>query len=385
MAIREKIKDGKKSYEVSYNIRSKVNPKLRVQRFRAAVPTLKAAQLIEREMMKECAAEVARKEGSGVPWFELVDRWELAVRNGEVHRKKLSEPTFLDILAALRRFTAEWEDKLCNEILPGDVRRVFTKMEEQDYSVKRLKAVKTAINTVFRWGIEDGFIVGVRQSPAMIVDVTMKKEETVPDILTVSEIQKLLECAKKLDIVWYPVWRLALNTGMRSGELFALEWGDIDFESRHIMVSKSYNKRLYTVKCTKAGYWRKVPMNADCEELLRDLYSKKRVGEKHVLPRIGDWMSGEQARVLREFCEGIGIRPVVFHALRACFATHLLNAGVAAPAVKKICGWSNEKVMNRYIRLAGIDVVGATDALKYSQGYEAKKEVKLSFDDVKLG
>lgn len=33
--------------------------------------------------------------------------------------------------------------------------------------------------------------------------------------------------------------------------------------------------------------------------------------------------------------------------------------------VKKICGWTDEKVMTRYIRLAGIDVAGATEGLTF--------------------
>lgn len=47
---------------------------------------------------------------------------------------------------------------------------------------------------------------------------------------------------------------------------------------------------------------------------------------------------------------------------------------------KKICGWTEEKVMTRYIRLAGLDVSGATDSLSFSDPYVnvgAKKVVNL--------
>ena len=85
-----------------------------------------------------------------------------------------------------------------------------------------------------------------------------------------------------------------------------------------------------------------------------------------MLPRLIKWRRGEAAKVLREFCLSIGISSVNFHALRACFATHLLNTGVSTPVVKKICGWTDEKVMTRYIRLAGIDVHGATEGLGFT-------------------
>jgi integrase len=182
-------------------------------------------------------------------------------------------------------------------------------------------------------------------------------------ILSLAEIQNLLESAKSMNHEWYYVWAMALNTGMRSGELYSLEWKDIDWDNKLITVSKSYNKRLNIVKSTKAGYWRKVPFNSDTESMLKEL--RVMAEGDHVLPRINKWRRGEAAKVLREFCEGIGINSVSFHSLRACFATHLLNSGVTSPVVKKICGWTEEKVMNRYIRLAGIDVAGATEGLGF--------------------
>jgi integrase len=67
------------------------------------------------------------------------------------------------------------------------------------------------------------------------------------------EIKRFLGFAKQLDSPWYSLWATALLTGMRNGELYALEWDDIDFENLLIRVSKSFNSRLNVVKSTKAG------------------------------------------------------------------------------------------------------------------------------------
>ena len=83
----------------------------------------------------------------------------------------------------------------------------------------------------------------------------------------------------------------------------------------------------------------------------------------YALPRFRDWQKGEQARVLRTFAEGVGLKSVKFHTLRACFATQLLSHNVAPATVMKICGWKDLKTMQRYIRMAGIDEKGATDCL----------------------
>ena len=68
-----------------------------------------------------------------------------------------------------------------------------------------------------------------------------------------------------------PTWAFAICTGMRSGELMALQWKDIDLEKGIITVSKSYNTTRRTIKSTKAGYWRAVPVSNDLKAVILEL------------------------------------------------------------------------------------------------------------------
>ena len=65
---------------------------------------------------------------------------------------------------------------------------------------------------------------------------------------------------------------------------------------------------------------------------------------------------------------------VVFHTLRACFATHMLALGVDQATVMKIGGWKDIKTFQIYIRLAGIEVKGATDILQIIPKVEEIRE-----------
>ncbi|MBN8540719.1 MAG: site-specific integrase [Deltaproteobacteria bacterium] len=385
MAIREKIVEGKKTYEVSLCIRSKHRPGVRVQRLWRGYTNLRDAQAAEKKMVQECAMELAKKEGTTLNWDELLERYELQMRKGTACLRPMQANILRETISMLRNFTADWLKRDCRTITPGDVRQIFNRMEADGYSRGRIRAVKSGVNGVFRFGMEEGHLNGVTHSPAQNVMIQKSKEEKPPLILSLSEIQKLLEEARRAEHPWYPVWFMALNTGMRSGELYALTWTDIDWDNRLITVSKSYNNRMKKTKSTKAGYWRKVPMNVDLEAMLKDLRAKVPMDQEHVLPRLSRWDHGESAKFLRGFCQQIGITEVNFHALRACFATHLLNAGVSAPIVKKICGWTEEKVMNRYIRLAGLDVSGATESLSFTlpTDEETKKKV-VNMRDVRL-
>jgi integrase len=87
-------------------------------------------------------------------------------------------------------------------------------------------------------------------------------------------------------------------------------------------------------------------------------------GRLEVLPRLPRWANGEAAKHLRMFCVGNGLPSIRFHSLRACFATQLIRDGQAPAIVMKICGWKDIKTMQRYIRLAGIEIEGATEGLK---------------------
>jgi len=382
MSIKEKYVDGVVKYDVSVAVRSKLTRSVRVQLAKGGIATLREAKNAEKALLKEAAFEVARREGSGIPWEELLEKFELAHRHGDSTLRPVQLNTLFEMVSMLRKFAPDWAKLKVQEISPADVRQIINKMESDGYSKSRMKAFKSGVNSVYRWGLESGTIRAMTTSPAQSVKLYKIMDSSPPLILTRSEIERLLGAAKEVDHPWYPIWFMALHTGMRSGELFALEWSDVDLEGRIIMVSKSYNNRMDLVKSTKAGYWRNVPINDDLLEMLNSFRIKPIDAlwdGKHVLPRLNRWANGEAAKFLRDFCVEIGITPVNFHSLRACFATHLLNAGVSSPVVKKICGWTEEKVMTRYIRLAGIDVAGSTNSLAYARGKNDDQAVLVDF------
>lgn len=83
-----------------------------------------------------------------------------------------------------------------------------------------------------------------------------------------------------------------------SGELYALEWNDIDLENNLIRVSKTHNNRLKIIISTKAGYWRTVPISPELRNLLITL---KQNNTNYVLPLLMSWTRGGQAKDLPAF------------------------------------------------------------------------------------
>jgi len=375
MSIKSYNENGKTYYEIFVSVRSKVNPKIRKQKRKKGFESMAQAHKGEKELVQQCALEVARLDGEGFTWGQIVEKW---------YQYKLTdqfEPvgieTLTDYLAALKTWThSQWE-KPAKQLSRSDVKSVIKALDDAERSKSFQAKMKGTINRVFTWGLEEGHIRGIYQSPTIGIKVN-RKTERVPTILNRQEISKLIDAASVLKSPWYPIWAMALLTGCRNGELYAITWDDIDFSSMSIRVSKSYNRRLRITKSTKAGYWRNIPINTDLKALLLELKSTSQT--EHVLPRIRDWVQGYQAKVLKTFCASIGITPIRFHDLRACFATQLLQNQVAPATVMKICGWKELDTMARYIRLAGIDESGATDSLKILSTTEASQKVVSLFN-----
>lgn len=84
-----------------------------------------------------------------------------------------------------------------------------------------------------------------------------------------------------------------------------------------------------------------------------------------MLPVFPEWKNGQGGVVLRMFLKKIGIdKEVVFHTLRACFATHLLSTGVEPLKVMRMGGWSDLKTFQIYLRMSGVDVRGVAEGLQ---------------------
>ncbi len=361
MAVSSYISEtGDVLYKVYVNVRSQRVPSLRAQRKLGSIKTEKEAEREELRLTRECEREILEKEMQGSSWGTLVDAWERQLETEKDQSVAFSTRT--DYIAALRKHTWCWWKRAAVNINRADVKEVLGLMHTSGASMSYINKMKVIINRVFVFGIEYRLVHGIDRSPT--IGITFKRtEEKKPEILTIGEIRRLLSEARQLNHPWYCIWAVALLTGMRNGELYALTWMDIDWENKMLSVTKSYNTRMRAVKSTKSGEYRGVPLSPELLALLQEV--KATAGKRtHVLPRIAGWEKGMQAKELRKFCLGIGLPSVKFHTLRACFATQLIRNGVPPIQIQKICGWKDLETMQRYIRLAGIEIEGATNTLK---------------------
>lgn len=380
MAIKKYVdRDSQREfYQVRVVRKSVTHPGVRVQKRAFKVATEAEAKKIEKSFLHQAERELMQAEQKGCTWSSLVNDWALAVETKDIFAKDISMSTVSDYVEVIRRYTTEWDTLSVSEIDKARAWLVLDRVD-REVSIARRKRLRTAIDAVFSWGMLAGRVKGLSEIPTEGYKSNKKEEEKMPEILNLSEIRILLSYAKRIDHLWYPIWSLALFTGMRSGELFALEWASVDFENKMIYVHQNWTSKN-GFGPTKGRYWRAVPIGPQVMQFLKELRIK-RANEKYVLHHFQSWKDGRQADILREFCVGSGLPSVKFHTLRACFATQLIKDGVAPAVVMKIAGWKDLKTMQRYIRLAGIEVKGATDGLKLLPEEEVMGRVVNLFQD----
>lgn len=240
---------------------------------------------------------------------------------------------------------------------PEVVQLIKVKLAEK--SASHQKSMLKYIRSVFNYALDSGYI---HRSP--VPQLQFRTGNKFQKVLNKEQAGLLLKKAEEYQHEWKDIWAGALYTGMRNEELYALTWDKVDFGRRQIRIDAVWTKKDGFKDLTKSGDDRIVEIALP----LIDVFNKLRLKNSDsafVFPRISDWDSGRQAEILRVFLIGIGLPTINFHNLRATWATLMLAEGVEPVKVMKMGGWKDLKTLNNhYLRLAGVDIKGATDDFK---------------------
>ncbi len=379
MAIKQWEENGKTHYQIDVCAYSKKDSENRKQKRESGsidetepAAIAKKLKKIEDRLMAEAQRVVFEREVAGISWGDLVKKWEKSLRDevseandpsqGESLLKRRGQRTIEGYLQAVRDFTEQWNKTPASQITPADVEDLFRRMAHMGYSNSRQYNVKVAISQCFTFGIKRRFLQGVTVSPTYGFGIS-RKESKRPEILNAEQVDILLTEARRRNHPWRTIWEGVYHLGLRSGEAQELRAKDVSLSERMVYLERQYIVGLKTPQDLKDDEWRQLPINDDLYELFMELGVQNMAPEDHVFPRITAWKHGETARHLRAFCEEIKIPSICFHTLRACWATQLLKNGVNRLTVQVMGGWSDQDTMDRYIRLSGLEVKGATESL----------------------
>lgn len=146
-----------------------------------------------------------------------------------------------------------------------------------------------------------------------------------------------------------PMVLLSINTGLRRGEVFNLEWSGIDFRGAILTVEGT---------TAKSGSTRHVPLNSEAATVLKQWQDQTGRTAGLVFPGKKDKKTGKEPpmnnikRSWSALLSEAKISDFRWHDLRHHFASWLVMAGVDLNTVRELLGHSDLKMTLRYAHLA---------------------------------
>ncbi len=178
---------------------------------------------------------------------------------------------------------------------------------------------KNVLSKVFSTAIEWGY---VQENPATGVRLPTRIAQREPTVLTPEQVRQLIaelpEPCKSMVLI-------AVLTGLRRGELFALRWCAVDFERKLIHVRESVYEGHFSAPKSRSSV-RTIPIGEALEEVFLHLKGKDAAANGLVFAsRKGTPLRPENVlkRVIHPACERLGLPKVGWHDLRHTSATLL--------------------------------------------------------------
>lgn len=206
-------------------------------------------------------------------WF---NRWV------EVYKKKSVRPN------TLREYTNTYNKSISpylgqrniNSLIKSDIQLLIDRASEDNYKYERQNKIKVILTDMFARAIEDDLMI---KNPAKGVKLRADKEVKA-FALSLEQQEEFFNTCK--GTFYDNLYNVAVNTGLRPGELFALTLDDVNLEKGYIDVNKTlvYQKYLdddcktfhIEPPKTKQSY-RKVPINSECRKYLEKQLELKQI------------------------------------------------------------------------------------------------------------
>ena len=229
---------------------------------------------------------------------------------------------------------------------PLDIDRLRITLKKEGKLTTAARILELLRRTL-NFGIKRGLIPAL----SFKVEIPRLNNQTTED-LTPAQLEKLMEVLDSHDVdqTAANMMKFALFTGMRKGELFRLQWNDIDFDRGFI-----------TLRDPKGGIDQKIPMNEGARNVLEGIDQRE---STYLFPGRGGNKRVDIGKQVNRIKQAAGLpadfRPL--HGLRHVYASMLASSGqVDLYTLQKLLTHKSPIMTMRYSHLRD-------DALKKASG-----------------
>ncbi len=259
------------------------------------------------------------------------------------HDRACKPSTLTDYRYTATRLVRDFGTLRLEDITPQTIERWRAGLSVSNRTVQKYLVV---LHGIFRRAMK---VWGLPRNP--LVDVERPRVRVSDDLEAFSpeEVHALARAAvSEQDSA---LFLTAAFTGLRLGELLALQWGDIDFPARAIRVRRSYSPQG-RVTAPKSGKVRAVPLVGEVASALERLQERHRWTADSELIFPGTAGQHQGATMLRRRYKAAltraGLRDLRFHDLRHTFGTLAIQRA-SILQVKAWMGHADVQTTMRYL------------------------------------
>ncbi|MBR4260626.1 MAG: site-specific integrase [Clostridia bacterium] len=238
-----------------------------------------------------------------------------------------------------------FDDFYINNINTQVIREWHEEMDKKGLSVKYLNKINGILINIFNYAIKN---YSLEKNVAKEYGYfERKREEVIPDsqklqYITLEDFNKFISFVD--DPLWHTFFIFLFYTGMRKGEVQALTWNDIDFNSNEIVVNKTLSIKTsqdYKITATKNYVNRKIKMSKTLRETL--------IAYKNECRKYSDfkenWFIFGNTRFLpqttidrykHKYFELSGVREIKIHEFRHSHVSLLINEYIKQCRTKNV-------------------------------------------------
>jgi integrase/recombinase XerD len=266
--------------------------------------------------------------------------------------KGLSRNTIEAYSHGLTRFLNHLREKGVQEIREVGkfhIKGFLLALRGKNLNTKSIVRNLVAIRTFFRFLIQEGFL---ESNPVEELE-SPKVAKTLPEILTLKEIEQILEqpnLQTPLGTRDRAMLEMLYATGMRVSELTQLPIHQVNLEGGYVLLYGKGSKERIVPLGTEAMKWITVYLKT-----ARGILSKGKENSSLFINRSGKGMSRQGFwKNLKDYARRAGLRKrITPHLIRHSFASHLLERGADLRSVQMMLGHADISTTQIYTHVTG--------------------------------
>lgn len=316
----------------------------------------KASDILAQKM----AAVSSKKEPtrSRVTFRTLANEWQTTVLPMYKHSTQKHRRFMLK-----KHLLPRFGDKPLSEITRQEIQMYVAHLTQEGYAPKSIDHIHDVLSAVLRTAVKWGHL---QDNPARGVDLPKLKTVRPKWALTPPQAAALL---KALPPLARAMVGLAILSGLRRGELFALRWQDIDEHTRVLTVREAVYDGTFGTPKTEAGL-RQIPLSDLAMELIGEWKQRTPKTEREALvfsTRTGKSISPNNVlrRAIFPACEALGLPHATWLTFRRTYSSWSHDKGVPGKVIAQLMGHANvDTTLNVYTQVldgslrAAVDKVG---------------------------